>query len=999
MRLGQGFNSYSQRICINDAVIVSPNRPENFLSNDGQTMRTMLQAKNQPSLWTQSVEVLTDEDRLKEAYEATQALLGGRIDELSDRRQEEIRAWQRRERRTPLPEPGSNNPAPPPYEAKQTAPGVEPIYKASTRTWRINNVGGPSQTVIFTSRFVSDLSQVTSDMGISASLSIKAGMVAGSGRGSFIDSDKFLESDLNLFISCKVVNQTTNFRDPLEFNPLPDGIVDASRWLETYGDCYISAFLEGGEFQAIVSMKILNKARLTEIEAAAKVAFSTGALDIEASAAFKLAKANINLNTETTITASWSGGGNIKPPNEPWTIESLIRAANRFPQNVANSPQRTQAVLTPYDHLRSYMAQMPQEISKFSYDNAILYTDELMDYFMVYKSLMNSLSVDIREIQNNTKRFRVIQPPPPDDVIEGRKVYEASIDGLEEACADIRGQLSLIAARVDWIEKHPWELTTAANKKYKDLFLSPVQFWTGLPVVESVRTGQASRPPLSGLRIGPDPTKGADGKDKAIGAGSDAAAEAQMANFCEPQPEGLSLTPLEEKKCLARVEADKNAPSSATIGAPSTPKKTKMRLTRPMGSREDGTAFFGFDFLRSYVPFRSLTIGIAQGAVASLSVTYANGLQLRRGRSDDEQDCFHLNADWDDGEVILNGSIEVGKPAAEGSAIKGTITSIKLVTSKGRELHARARKQIRYGYQCRYLDGHLYNDLEEISFEAPLPKAVLCGFYGMSSEGTDLKTVGVHRLGFLWAVPPSNPATESTEETAVINTFATVTEPLHGLKHVTPIVEAAYAATLLPIEREAILGPFNRAKHAGLRFGPVLGSEQGAVAGTTPTGSIFNTNDLLLASATQTLAGQSTVPTQLSFIFARGGGAGSAQLVAIRGWYGRFGFLHGSMDADPFSSPSSYISLDLKLQKGESVRVLRFVPGEKGSMPVSLSVTTSEGRSAAVDARSGSKSDSATALGQGSIQEVNAPSGSFGLKGFFGLESVSGFSRLLPIWA
>jgi hypothetical protein len=52
-------------------------------------------------------------------------------------------------------------------------------------------------------------------MCISGSLSIKAGKIGGSGKGSFVDSDKFKESDLNFYISVKVVNQTVNSKDAL----------------------------------------------------------------------------------------------------------------------------------------------------------------------------------------------------------------------------------------------------------------------------------------------------------------------------------------------------------------------------------------------------------------------------------------------------------------------------------------------------------------------------------------------------------------------------------------------------------------------------------------------------------------------------------------------------------------------------------------------------------------------------------------------------------------
>ena len=90
------------------------------------------------------------------------------------------------------------------------------------------------------------------DMSVSGSLSIKAGKVGGSGKGSFVDSDKSKESDLNFYISVKVVNQTINFKDALVFNPLRSvDISDMNKFQEVYGDSFVSGFVEGGEFNAI----------------------------------------------------------------------------------------------------------------------------------------------------------------------------------------------------------------------------------------------------------------------------------------------------------------------------------------------------------------------------------------------------------------------------------------------------------------------------------------------------------------------------------------------------------------------------------------------------------------------------------------------------------------------------------------------------------------------------------------------------------------------------
>lgn len=127
-------------------------------------------------------------------------------------------------------------------------------------------------------------------MNISGALSIKYGTIGGSGRGAFVNTEKFQESDLNFHISVKVINQTINMQDALVYQPLAS--VNGPNFCEVYGDSFISGeelllsrprmqggfhivyktnrlkgFIEGGEFNAIVSMKVHNKEKLTDIKA------------------------------------------------------------------------------------------------------------------------------------------------------------------------------------------------------------------------------------------------------------------------------------------------------------------------------------------------------------------------------------------------------------------------------------------------------------------------------------------------------------------------------------------------------------------------------------------------------------------------------------------------------------------------------------------------------------------------------------------------------------
>jgi hypothetical protein len=55
------FNSYTQQICIDRAVVVDEQTPENVVTNDGTTMRIMVQKSGNPSAWTRQKEVIVSQ--------------------------------------------------------------------------------------------------------------------------------------------------------------------------------------------------------------------------------------------------------------------------------------------------------------------------------------------------------------------------------------------------------------------------------------------------------------------------------------------------------------------------------------------------------------------------------------------------------------------------------------------------------------------------------------------------------------------------------------------------------------------------------------------------------------------------------------------------------------------------------------------------------------------------------------------------------------------------
>lgn len=517
-------------------------------------------------------------------------------------------------------------------------------------TFDASAVRGPSQTVTYSSRFIDRLSDVTDDMAISGALSVKMAKIGGSGRGSFVDSDKFKESDLNFYISVKVVNQTANFKDALVYNPMRSVAIGSDDFNKVYGDSFISGFQEGGEFNAIISMKVHNKAKLLDIQAEAKVALTAGPVDLTATANVGIARTNLEMNTETTIQVSWCGGGHIKPMEQPWNIQSVMQAAARFPSLVANCPQRTHAILTKYDSLRSFVSRKPAAYSPLQYENAQIYTNVLMDAFMSYKSLYKKLGDDVNRIQAKTLEFdewkdsdaageqkktdntqartqlgQAVASGDPVALAAAKKYaaaiaaaneterFHADLRGIADARKFIRRQMVYIVNEVDLIEKDP---KIATDEDHEEPFQAPLLFETRLPVTKIPDALKPNSNPLGGKRIM-----------------AKTQTEEELENEQKAREELENDSPplysmdqdLTVEETTAFDEVRKRVPQ---IG-----KHLLISKAIPTLKTEEGTIFFNnLEFLYPEWQPESITIGMTKrGVVGSVEVVYENGLILRRG--------------------------------------------------------------------------------------------------------------------------------------------------------------------------------------------------------------------------------------------------------------------------------------------------------------------------------------------------------------------------------
>ncbi|KAK0549212.1 hypothetical protein OC846_004166 [Tilletia horrida] len=821
----KSFNTYTQAICVDNAVVVDPERAENVVTNDGVTMRILAQKMKKASVWRQLNEYVTDgqlatvntEPKPDEkptapsnsgvlsqvdvnqlpadtnlqataaAIEKDSAATEAKLAELAAQAHPpataeeadqalKVEAGKTADANAKL---TADREA---FLAKQKAATEKPVdvskelakkdadFKAATTgrktglasnadqvyAWSMEKAIGTSQIVQFSSKFVDKLSEISDDMNASAALSIKAGSFGGSGNGAFIDTEKFHDSDIKFYLSVKVINQSINFKDALQYNPIRSiRESDQQKFTECFGNAFISGFLEGGELNAVVMMKVKNDIKRQDIMAEAKVALTVGAdTDIDGEGNVKLAKSNVEMNSEVTINVRWSGGASIKGYDEQWTIDSLLAAANRFPYLVSQFPQRTYAILTKYESLRSFVMLKPKKVSPIKYENAAIYTNQLMDAYMEYSVLFKRLTGDIKDLQTGLKRFKVVPPPATDasgiktvapqlsqsKSLKASKLerFEASIAGLDAARRAIRTQMNNIVREVDSIERNPniatQDRSTAVNGG--PVFVGPASFQTLIPEVE-YKVRKIRNEALSNKLIT---------ADKATDQGGSSAATPGASfevHLFDPSTSLLALSEIEQIK-VADLERDQPSLSDVT------------RVSPPVGSTTGGDQFCTIDIglqdpiISSIRVMRKTTAQPRDMIVRAISVTYSNGFTVEYGDTigdfDEEDDANDKLTELDSleglnaSEMITSAKIEVDGDVTDPEG-KIAVVGVCFVTNKGKVLNALTSND-----RTKMSDGRYYR---LHSFEKPITDGYISGFWGRATS-TSKGTGRINRLGLVW---------------------------------------------------------------------------------------------------------------------------------------------------------------------------------------------------------------------------------------------------------
>ncbi|KAF3911747.1 hypothetical protein AA313_de0205716 [Arthrobotrys entomopaga] len=354
----------------------------------------------------------------------------------------------------------------------------EPVSK---RDWGSASDGSvPGQDVRFVAR------DITEDMNISGARSIKRGRIDGLGGDAFIDVEKFKEADLNFYVRVRVTNQKIDVRDALRFNP--DWIIVENEFTECFGDTFISGWTEGGEFNALLSIRVFDKRKVKSIETGVKAAFGKSLFTLDSMGKEEWERRDIDNNTEIYVSAIWSGGGSIRSSEKQWPIHSLMDAAASFPDLIAMDPHRTYAILTSYPYLQTFYENGELLIPLAPYAYAIQRTKVLLDSYLDYRALRQRLNEDTADIQTGDKvfqskdYFRRTNAPLRRDLasIDDDSKFAPTVNDLDQAIKAITAQMKRIMEEVDMMVKDP---TVARETGNAVSFQPPDVFRSRLPKI------------------------------------------------------------------------------------------------------------------------------------------------------------------------------------------------------------------------------------------------------------------------------------------------------------------------------------------------------------------------------------------------------------------------------------------------------------------------------------------------------------------------------------
>ena len=251
-----------------------------------------------------------------------------------------------------------------------------------------------SQEVHFSLEHATTFSQFQSAFTFSEEASLTYGMFHGDGAYNFAQSHKYNSFTHYLIVRVDVLNQFKSIQDP-RLNEKTDGPAllaagDGPRFLEEFGDHFVSGIRQGGVYIAVLSFSSETEADFKSESANIQLGV-TGFVDSETK--FTSSLQSFKGSTNLKVTSFQNGGTDSTPAI---SIDDIIKKAVGFPNEVRNTAQSTSVVLESY---RSLSLPKPPDVQML--ENARVVIERLGRLRNRFVQMLN----DVEYVRDNPTQF------------------------------------------------------------------------------------------------------------------------------------------------------------------------------------------------------------------------------------------------------------------------------------------------------------------------------------------------------------------------------------------------------------------------------------------------------------------------------------------------------------------------------------------------------------------------------------------------------------------
>lgn len=201
-----------------------------------------------------------------------------------------------------------------------------------------------AQQIEFELKQIDTYKQLTTFLGLSASISARGGIWNASAEGRYISTSELssLHTTLGIRVTVRNVASPTNTRPRL--SPEAARIRDPLAFFEQCGDTFVADTISGGEFMALIDYEADSASTTTDLRA--QVSAAVGVFSgVKASAAFESKLQSVTKYTKRTITHFRKGPVAALPPMD---VAGAIQYAITFPTLAATNPYPYEARLRSY---------------------------------------------------------------------------------------------------------------------------------------------------------------------------------------------------------------------------------------------------------------------------------------------------------------------------------------------------------------------------------------------------------------------------------------------------------------------------------------------------------------------------------------------------------------------------------------------------------------------------------------------------------------------------